>query len=303
MNIIFHIGYPKTASRWLQERLYPNISNYHLMPSQDIYRYFIGPNALEFDPSELLKVYGSTQNNLIISNHGFVGTTHNFGLNGYLSKEHARRISSFAPDARIILFIRNQVDIITSSYIQYIKDGGTYSINKYLFHPDYLGISGITNLSFKFFEYHELIDYYKKIFPLGSVHVFLFEDFISDSRSFTKTYCEIFNFKVDLDGIGFDIVNPGYRRCIISMARVSNHFTKLKMVNKHYFFHVPHWWKISKNVFTRLNRYTIFGNYLPAEQILGKKNIKYIREYYKNSNQQLLEKYGLINIKKFGYPL
>lgn len=52
---------------------------------------------------------------------------------GALSKEFAERIYSAFPRARIVIVIRNQLDIIAAAYAQYIKQGGTHKPEHFLY--------------------------------------------------------------------------------------------------------------------------------------------------------------------------
>ena len=133
MKPIFHIGYPKTATSWLQKNFFPKIENATYISRHETFETFVQPNHFDFDADQIREKYSLNNKDLkIFSLEGFIGTTHNFGLNGYLTTEHAFRIHRVFPEARIILFIRKQPDIIASSYIQYIKGGGTYSLKKFL---------------------------------------------------------------------------------------------------------------------------------------------------------------------------
>jgi len=187
MKSIFHIGYPKTATSWLQKNFFPNIQNASYVSRHETFETFVQPNHFEFDVEQILKKYSLNNNDLkIFSLEGFVGTTHNFGLNGYLTTEHAFRIHRVFPEARIILFIRKQPDIIASSYIQYIKGGGTYSIKKFLFHQNFQNIAGMPLFNWKYFEYHHVIKLYNELFGSGNVFVFLYEDFAKNGVDFLK---------------------------------------------------------------------------------------------------------------------
>ena len=53
----------------------------------------------------------------------------------------------------------------------------------------------------------------------------------------------------------------------------------------------------------RFNHESIFMKRKSPEEILGNKNTDYIKQYYKESNQKLIDLFGLADIREFGYPL
>ena len=53
MGPIFHVGYPKTATRWLQESLFPCIKDAMIVSKEDIFEYIIKPDSLSFNPDSV----------------------------------------------------------------------------------------------------------------------------------------------------------------------------------------------------------------------------------------------------------
>ena len=51
----------------------------------------------------------------------------------------------------------------------------------------------------------------------------------------------------------------------------------------------------------KMNQYPFWGKKMDSNKLLGNELVKFIKEYYKESNAQLIEKYGLESIKKYGY--
>ena len=132
MGPIFHVGYPKTATRWFQESLFPFIKGIQIIDKEDIFEYIIKPDSLSFVPLNALRHFNlSEKDTALFSSHEFIGTNYHFGFNGYMIKENALRIHQLYPDARIVLFIRNQADIIASSYAQYVKNNGAMTFKRY----------------------------------------------------------------------------------------------------------------------------------------------------------------------------
>lgn len=304
MAIYVHIGYPKTASTWLQQNFFPFIQNAYYPPRAKVIPQIIRQNSLAFNPRSLQELYNKVkQDHLILSSENLVGTSYNFGLNGYLTAEHAHKIYNIFPEATILLFIRRQQDIIASNYVQYIKGGGTWGINKYLFHKNFTGLSGLFLFSFHYFEYDLIIRYYQKLFGEDRVKVYLFEEFAENPKLFCEKIAEQLDLKIAMKDLEFKKANPGYRIFILSLARLANLFTEKKMINKRYIIHIPYLWEYSKKILKSLNKYSLFGPFPETINILGKKNEQYIKDYYSKSNRNLLSTFGLEKIKNFDYPL
>jgi len=303
LSILFHTGYPKTGTRWLQERLFPHIKNYNIVPRGDIYKHLIEPDAYSFPQTDIetLREYFGTEN-LIFSLHELIGTNFQSDLHGLLSKEHAIRIQRLYPDAQIIIFIRNQMEIIASAYAQYIKGGGTYKISKYLNNPRFKKLTGFPLVSLSFYNYHNIIDHYNHLFGSKKIHVYLFEEFENNPEKFVREFGHAFQIDIDFANIDYEILNPSYRKSIIRMLRFLNHFTEKRMLNKHYFFHLPRIHTISLRILKKLNKYRIFGNKYKLSHELNAEAIKTLSDYYKQSNKILIEKYKL-PIDKYAYPL
>ena len=125
MKNIFHIGYHKTASTWFQNYFYPKVNNYLYVKRDNIRDHFYKGIPQDF-PKDC---------DLIFCDEELSGNIHNGGLSGFLSKDVANKITDFE-NPKVVILIRNQYDIIVSSYLQYIKKGGNYSLDAYLYHQD-----------------------------------------------------------------------------------------------------------------------------------------------------------------------
>ncbi len=298
------IGYPKTATSWFKNRYFPFIKNVEFIPSHIFNEHIITPNAYIFDPKEAKDYFHQNYtNDIIVGSHIIVGTNHHFDLNGYLSKEHANRLKAVFPDARIMLFIRSQPDIIASAYSQYIRGGGTHSVDRYLNKPYIKHLSNLSLFSYTFYEYDKIIEYYYKLFSKEKVHVFLYEDFKRNSKLFCQNLKETFHFDIDIDKINFEYLNRKLRITLFYVTRFLNMFSRGPILNKYYIFHVPFWFSRYRKMMNVLNNYSFFGSIPTSKRILGRKNYRKIMEYYKSSNARLIKEFGLHEIRKYNYPL
>lgn len=304
MSILIHIGYPKTATTWFQKSFFPSIKkDYNIVSREDIVEYLIRPNALDFNArkarSYFIEKYGTS---CILSFEGFAGTTHNFGLHGYMTKEHALRLHSTFPEAKIILFIRRQADLIASSYTQYITGGGTFSINKFLYRPYFIGLNSLPLFSLKFFEFDKIIRLYYNLFSKENVDVYLYEEFAENTAEFIQNFSKRYQICLPDEPISFKPLKIRLRKGMKYMYLVCNLFSSRKMLNKYYLINIPYWFAIYKPVLAFLNNFRIFGKAPSSRQILGKKNYEKIIGYYKTSNTILDKEFDIKKLKKYNYP-
>jgi hypothetical protein len=306
LKTLLHIGYPKTASTWFQRYFYPNIENICYMDRYIIQQKLLTPGPFEFYRDNVKKFFQSYDNKRIaICEELLIGRLRAGGLKGFMTKEIGHRLYDIFPDADIVIFIRNQIDIIASSYMQYVKAGGNYSVDRFLFHKGFKhkDYHDLVLLNFAYFEYDKVVEFYSNLFNKDNVHVYLYEDFLHNNKMFLKDYINKFKLKIDIDDIDYNIANRGYRKGLMPMKRVLNAFTRHGPLFKYYIIHIPNFHLISKRLINYANRYRIFGEKSRPLDILGKANVSFIREYYKQSNRELINKFGLSNINKYNYPL
>lgn len=301
---IIHIGYPKTATTWFQRKFYPSIKNIEFINRQVISDVIINPRGFLFNKQKATDALSNSSSRLIICEEMLIGSNHSGGNHDLFTKEIAQRLKSTFEEAQIILFVRNQADMIASSYCQYIKQGGTYSINNYLFpKKDSILHDRINYFSFDFFKYENAIRYYQQLFGKENAHIYVYEDFTSNHKAFLNSFCQNHNFDIDLNKLDFSKENERYGTLSLKLLRFLNIFTKKNVLNKYYLINIPHWHVFSRRVINQLNRLRIFRSSPSSIKILGEKNFQYIQEYYKTSNQTLIEEFDLNQIKKHNYPL
>lgn len=196
---IIHIGLHKTASTYLQESVWPTLTNFTLL-SRPFTQHNYAFNQLQYADDSLYdpELITSTlqqipYQNLLLSDESFSGKPLSFS---YINRSLiANRLHQQFPNAEIILFLRDQKDIIKSHYNSYIKmpygikkindfiyqAKTDYSYSNYLSDPNNYDLSSLyynTNdifLHLDCFKYTCLVELYMKLF--NKCHVFLYEDF------------------------------------------------------------------------------------------------------------------------------
>lgn len=205
-RLLLHIGYHKTATSWMQQRLFVEHHGYHQIARHpEVWKHIVAPHGLLFDPEPMRAVIraGMTEmpehevpviSSEILSGHPFFG--------GIGSDVYARRLKAIAPDARILISVRSQMRILTSLYMQYLLRGGTISPELFFAGDPELGFVGFRP---EHFEYHRLIGLYQELFGAGNVHVITQESLRTDMDGATRRLAGFAGNK------GFDGVLPTHR--------------------------------------------------------------------------------------------
>lgn len=303
MNTVVHIGFPKAASSWLQGSLFPAVKNFRQAEGVVISDKLLKPGAFRFDPQECRDFFaGYTDKSILISEERFLGSFNLGWNNGAYSKELAGRLKSVFPEAAIMLVIRNQADIIASAYAQYIKDGGTISINRYLCRPANFTFQNILKFSFEQLEYDRIIRFYDSLFP-GKVRAYLFEKLSEDPGSFIQQMAIDHDFELDREMISYHPRNRRYSRMVMTLARFTNILTRNGSLNKYYLMHIPGFHSFSKRAWKAISRTGIPGRHASTEKILGKGNLDKINSYYTDPNRNLGRFVPMEDLKRFNYPI
>jgi len=304
---ILHIGYHKTATNWFQRVYYPNIENFSYIHRKRVRRAFLRDSAFRFSPERARSELGERgSTNLILCEEELSGNIHSGGLFGYLSKEVATRLKLTLPDSRITIFIRNQFDMIASAYKQYVREGGTHLVDRYLHPPHYAARQSFSSyriplFSFDHFEYYPLIKHYEALFGRENVHIFLYEDFRRDPADFMARFRDVFQFRVDHGRLSFEKINVSYKKWTLVMAKILNRLTHLNVVDKRYIIHIPMFYQYERKLLKWLNKYRLFGMTPSPWALLGKENMGFIRRRFSASNRSLETDYGL-RLRQLGYP-
>ncbi|MDI3527885.1 MAG: hypothetical protein PWR03_2069 [Tenuifilum sp.] len=295
-RIIVHIGYPKTATTWFQESLFPNVVNHRFVSWKEANELLLSSDCFNFESTYVrsLLLYNEKNNLIIISE--FFSTAINSGFNyGYFSFGISHKIKLAFPEAKILIFIRRQQSLIASAYQQYVKNGGTFGFRRWLYSGEVF--------RFEHLFYDNLISHYKKLFGDDSVYVYLFENLKEDINAFTKQFCNEHMLEINWEKVNFNPKNRGLRRITIPLLKIINHFYKKPLGRKRYICHIPGMTLIGKGVVKYLNPMPIFGRYLREDDFLKPKDLEYIKNFYSKHNQNLIKYVRRDDLEKFGYFL
>lgn len=190
-TLLVHIGYHKTGSSWLQRRLFvhEDVGFVLAHAKAAVVDPLVLPHALDFDAAACRSVLEPAVRRAwaagklpVISHERISGEVH---IGGRDSKDAAERLAATFPEARILIVIREQRDMIRSIYGQFIKGTGVWPLRDYLDPP----VPPRTLFKYGHFRpdhyrYHRLIGCYQELFGGERVIVLPYELFREDPVEF-----------------------------------------------------------------------------------------------------------------------
>lgn len=187
---LVHIGMPKCASTWLQKHFFRPRNGFRQAVSP-YYAYFgfVHEKSFQWAPRRD-QIDLATSDNLVpvISSEVLAGNPLTGGHDG---ETNLSRIYSTLPEARILIVIREQANMIRSLYKLLINFGYPYPINVVLENQ----LAGnVPAFNLQYLCYHYLIAAYQQMFGVESVLVLPYEGFQSAPESFLEKirfFCEV----------------------------------------------------------------------------------------------------------------
>lgn len=185
MKLLIHIGYPKTGSSWLQKYIFNNENLGLTAPwgknkqAMEAINYFIYPDDLNFNSQSLRDYFyptietANSQKLIPVFSHEYLSIR--IGAISY-PKMVADRLASVFPEAKILLFIREQRSMILSTYQEYIKNQGVQTLLEAIDESNYPD-GKIPAVRPSLYKYDLLISYYQQLFGQDRVLVIPFELF------------------------------------------------------------------------------------------------------------------------------
>ncbi|HZR91584.1 MAG TPA: sulfotransferase [Gaiellaceae bacterium] len=191
--VLLHVGYHKTGSRWLRSLFFGNAATgfgwVGKAGADHPVRQLVGARPLEFDPDESRARFEPLLRRIVEAGLSPVVSFERFSGNpfsgGYDSKEIADRLAQVFPDARVLAVVREQRSMIVSTYKQYVREGGALPVRMFMRPPSSRSMR-VPWFDFRHFEYHRLLEYYRRLFGEESVLALPYEQFAADPRSFVQ---------------------------------------------------------------------------------------------------------------------
>ncbi len=235
-TLFIHVGLPKAASSFLQQRLFPELERQGKLHFLNVQRIYEVVSRIVYQDSFTYNadaVRSMLQPHLkpgvnVITVEWFSGV---IGYKSFNTQETARRLSVTFPEACILVILRNQVDFAYAAYKQYMHQGGSMRLADFFNYRDGKVHNGFDFVNFRFDDhriywnslaYSHLLDSYSEFAKQGKLKIFLFEAFSANPRSFTEQLLKELNVDADLTSFDFSPINSGYGKYQILIARVLN---------------------------------------------------------------------------------
>lgn len=316
-NITIHVGMPKSASTTLQQYFFKKLKNVH----------YFGPEGHKPGTGYFLDIIKQEKSYFEAElNEKQIENLTCDGQPVIMSSEFASsyltplakgipqtrtiirdRLAHLAPQAKIIIILRNQFDLHRSLFVQLLRNESDVLNYKNFQFEDWLDKNILLSEQhwqsvFELADYDLLVKLYKERFE--NVHVYLFEEITKNMQGFINDeLVNLLNLKPSHYIEPYENItsNPRHTQGEIATEKVlvkTAKFMKNKMGNPLQI--VPK--SVRRKVFDQALR---SANKLEIGQIetpYSERHRKYIQEYYKKSNNTLsmeLDK----DLSTLGYPL
>lgn len=301
MNLVFHIGYHKTGTSWLQQVYFPAHPGIHSIcdsrkPWDDEFlQALIGASDRKFNAAKCQDLLLNRVNDIQVeqdksvilvsaerlSGHPFSG--------GHDSLRIAERIYACAPEARIFCVVRNQLDMISSIYKQLIAEGLPGRLDDLLHAQHWKGVG----FDVGFYEYDLMVEKYHSVFGVEHCRIIPYEFMCSDLTGYLKCLCEFFRIAEMMQPKTEDIVNKSLPSRGLDAFRRLNYFRRSEL-NPFPMF------TLNNQLYTSLTRVLgfVYGALPGRRSFLNDQQQAWIKEYYRASNSRLNTMLGF----DVGYP-
>ena len=226
---LVHIGYHKTGTTWLQERVFKVAKAGFRSPwtPMEIAEGLILPNDLDFNFNMARKTFESgvtspSGSGLIpvLTWERLSGTAH---AGGFDSATIAQRLHGVFPEARILIVVREQRSMIYALYQQYVRDGGIATLDGYL-RPRHEW--EIPQFRFEHLEYDRLARLYRKLFGSDRVLVLAFEELRVNPNGFAARIVAYAQAPSTVDPVTVSAENTSFNPATVGLRRFPGHLWK-----------------------------------------------------------------------------
>lgn len=304
MGPIVHIGFHKTATSWFQLHVYPRVRGHRVVDRPLVRRALLGGDAFNFHADAARAALGvGAGEGVILCEEDLSGVLHNGVVSGYVAKEVAARVRAALPDARVVIFVREQGSAALSWYLQYLREGGTASLRRYLFPELYRHLGHdrpfkVPRFCWSQLDYAGLVRRYDDLFGRDRVVVLPFELLRRDRAALLARLGAALG--VELPDPGPARANEAYRRGLLPLVRTANLFTRRSVVDKAALLHLPYWYTVRKALFERLNRLAPLGPPPRPHTALDVPTRAWIAQRFWRCNRYLAERTG-VDLAELGY--
>jgi len=225
-NIFIHVGLRKTATTWLQNELFQNIENINYIaknesnyPNWLIKWHYLDDYAFEMHIEEIKNSFFSLVNENkinILSSEAFTNTS--------VIYSQANRIKKIVPNAKVIITLRNPIDVIKSHYKLDLQDGINFlELEKYLdWERTPYDLFKRKPIYLPDFFYNENIKYYQNLFGKENVLILRYEDMKNNPDSYFTSLSTFLNINIDHNLFKLNKKTNESNRDDIAMLKLKN---------------------------------------------------------------------------------
>lgn len=297
-NILIHLGYPKTATTFLQHKLFQNSTYFKMLNTEnesigDVSNQlnpFIELSHQLFNDNKISKKLYITLNDILEKpkeNENVVSVISDESLSIHSDQQLiSTTLKSLFPSAKVLLVCRSPLDFVVSQYLQHAK-GFSSKLNYESFelwvdkqHADNIEGKSRGGEVFNSLRFGKTINLYINKFGPDNVLVLKFEDFKIKPHDFLQKIIDFSNVQLnahDLDLSVTDIVNPRVSNFDLIRHRL-NTFLPVNLAN---YFHklIP---KYLKDKIKYMYKKPVKVNVSPVYEDLILSMFKKQNEYYKD---------------------
>jgi len=310
MKSVFHVGYMKTGSTFLQNVIFAKANSLffprhsYAEDTHYLINEILTVSELEYSYDHARRSFHDLQNKspktsetLVMSEELLTGDL----IYPYTvsTKEYCDRLKKLDSNAKIIIFIRNQPSMLLTLYKEYLQQGGTNRISGFLKQE------GFNRLLTQRLNYYYLINYYEDVFGCNNVFLACYEQLRDEA---TRTILDMLNFASDqthesLSQHGLEEsdlerrINVGTSQRFLGLARILNRYRKSRLNPSGIVSNES--WRMFKAIDRRLSGFrATMSNESVAPIILD-----FAHTHFSVSNALLAQSYPHLNLEGRGYSM
>jgi tetratricopeptide (TPR) repeat protein len=183
-STLIHIGFPKCASKTLQN-LFSIHESLTYINNRYTFDLLISPHPFCWNGgrardglSQLLVEARELGTVPVISDERLIGHPHS-GFHDAV--DIANRLQALMPRAKVLICIREQINMLISLYKQVVKAGCTLNVSEYLTTP---WDTRRPRFCWEFYQYRQIIELYQTLFGKERVHIVLIEQLRDEPEAF-----------------------------------------------------------------------------------------------------------------------
>ena len=260
-QIFFHVGLGKTASTYLQYRVFPYFKNIEYIHHSHRYK-----NAAK-----------------IVS----AGKSERYLISREFDQQMESEVSKFAayhPDTTAIIVYRRQDSWVASQYRRFVKNGYAVPFTKFFDLKEDKGM--FKKIDLRFYHYIEILEKYFTKKPL----VLFYDDMRKDPMAFFDYMAEQMGVDYDKKDINLKVKHSSYNE---KQLKAIMHVSKKVDIRRH---HLKRKLYLLNRFYTNMIRYgTLFiGKYLPDsyfsdKPLIDPEELKAVRGFYEDDWQTIVE--------------